>query len=276
MTPPDDPILAAYAAHGQVYDERANAESCWGIDTRKIILSIRIRPEHRTVVDVGCGTGEAILALAATAGPDATFVGVEPAAGMRARAVERTRGLPNVRIVDGAFERLPLASGSVDYLFSVNALHWSTDLGQALGEMGRVVSPSGEMDHFFTGRDVGREFIAKTSPIFLRYMGPKRLLAAARLRQSLTRDAALARFASAFGPDRVMVEERYQVYYDSVEGHMGWWVRIEPQLLSIPSARRLECECEVRRALATLETDRGVPYTLHILHARVRPPARKR
>ena len=36
-------------------------------------------------------------------------------------------GHPNVRIVDGCFESLPLEPHSLDYLYSVLAFHWTTD-----------------------------------------------------------------------------------------------------------------------------------------------------
>lgn len=65
------------------------------------------------------------------------------------------------------------------------------------------------MDLFFIGRDNGREFIQKTSGIFLKYMGPALLLDSARLRKQLTRDAALQLFASVFEPSSLSVEESF-------------------------------------------------------------------
>ncbi len=270
MARPKSRVFATYSERADAYDERANAESCWGVDTEKIIRSITLKPGYCTVVDVGCGTGDALAYLASAAKADRQFIGIEPAANMRQRAIERTRHLSSVTIKEGAFENLPVESASVDYMFSINALHWSPDLGLAMCEMARVMKPSGEMDHYFIGRDIGREFILKTSPVFLKYLGPKRFLEAATLRQNLTRDEALKLFSDTFGSARVTLDERYDTYYDTIEGHLGWWVRIEPQLLGIPADLRDDCDREVRRALATLETDQGIPYTKHTLHAKVR------
>lgn len=265
-----DVVLDTYSAQAEVYDDRGNVDSCWGIDTRSIIESIVIKDRYRTVVDVGCGTGVALLPLASTAGPDVRFVGVEPAGNMRRRAEELCGHLRNVRIVEGAFDNIPLEDGSVDYMYSINAFHWSPNLDATMEEMARVLGREGEMDHFFIGRDIGREFIRKTTPIFMRYMGPKALLEAATMRHNLTVAEARGLFEEAFTPERVRVDERYDTYYDTVEGHLGWWVRIEPQLLGIPEDRRADCEREVRAALASLATERGVPYTKHTIHARVR------
>ncbi len=44
---------------------------------------------------------------------------------------------------------------------------------------------------------------------------------------------------------------------------------LAPQLLAIPAERREECGRELHQALATLQTERGVPYTIHQLHVHV-------
>jgi len=65
-------------------------------------------------------------------------------------------------------------------------------------------------------------------------------------------------------------EESYETYYDSLEGHWGWWVRIEGQLVSIPPNKRAACDREVQRALAGLVEEKGIPYTIHCLHVKLR------
>src|SRR5882724_617035 len=107
------------------------------------------------------------------------------------------------------------------------AFHWVTDLDRSVNELRRVLRATGEADLFFIGRWNGREFIKKTTPIFLKYMGPARLLQAAKLRKQLSREDALKLFRSRFTDAQVSVEESYHTYYDSLEGHWGWWVRIE-------------------------------------------------
>jgi ubiquinone/menaquinone biosynthesis C-methylase UbiE len=263
-------VFDTYSDQADTYDGTDNARSCWGLDTERIIRSLLLQPKHRTVVDVGCGTGGALLHLASDAPPDVRFIGVEPAENMRRRAEALLAHLPNAALLAGSWESIPLPDASVDCMISINSFHWSSDPGRAIAEAQRVLAPDGDMDHFFIGRLIGREFVKVTSPIFLRYMGPKRLLEAASMRQHLTRQEAEAVFRDAFPSYDVQVTESFDTYYDSVEGHLGWWVRIEPQLLGIPPEKREACLAEVRHALGSLTTEQGVPYTKHTLHVAVR------
>jgi hypothetical protein len=62
------------------------------------------------------------------------------------------------------------------------------------------------------------------------------------------------------------VEESYHTYYDTLEGHWGWWVRIEGHFVKIPPEKKQECDREVRAGLMSLASERGIPYTIHQLH----------
>lgn len=267
-------VIATYSALADKYDDPSHVNSWWTVHSDQIVASLSLRSGFRTVVEVGCGTGRALSQLASRSHPAVRFTGVEPAEDMRRRARAVTRDLPNVRIVDGAFERLSLEPASVDYMFSLDAFHWVSDPRRAVTEMARVMTPSGEMDHFFNGRNIGHEFIQATTPVYMKYLGLRRLVEAARMRHRFTRDDALALFGEVFGSVRVRVDEVCHTYYDTIEGHLGWWVRFEPQLLpqllALPPDIRSECEREVRAALSGLNTDRGIAYTMHQLHVQVR------
>jgi ubiquinone/menaquinone biosynthesis C-methylase UbiE len=264
-----NPIVDTYSQLANQYDDDENQSSCWGIATKKAVASIRFKTHYRTIVDVGCGTGRTLADFAVRSGPEVRFVGVEPAANMRKRAAELTAPYPRVRIVEGSFERLPIETGSIDYLYSCLAFHWTTDLERSVSELHRVLKPHGEMDLIFIGRRNGEEFIRKTTPIFLKYMGPVLLLESASRRKQLTREAAAQLFGKKFG-GRVTVEESHETYFDDLDGHWSWWVRIEGHFVELPSERKAECDREVKRAIASLNTDRGIPYTIHLLHVRVR------
>lgn len=47
-------------------------------------------------------------------------------------------------------------------------------------------------------------------------------------------------------------------------------MRIEGQTLDIAPEKKADCDAAVRAALATLETEQGIPYTVHLLHVRLR------
>jgi ubiquinone/menaquinone biosynthesis C-methylase UbiE len=263
-------IVETYSRLAQDYDDPRNLDSCWGRVANLSLDFVKLDERHKSVADVGCGSGRELANLAAESSPDIRFYGVEPAAGLREIAAARAARLPNVKILEGRFETLPLDTASIDYLYSVLAFHWTTDLKASVAELARVLGPKGEMDLTFIGKHNGAEFIKKTSPVFFRYLKPARLIEAAALRKQLTLAEATELFRGAFDARDLTVEDSYHTYYDTLDGHWAWWVRIEGQMVDIAPEKKAECDEKVRAALATLETAQGIPYTVHLLHVRLR------
>ena len=270
MTATANPIVETYSRLAHEYDDDLNLKSCWGQAAQKAIASIRFSAEDNLILDVGCGTGRAISALAATAPARCAFVGVDPADAMCDIAKQHARGDHRIRIFQGSFENIPIEDHSADYLYSILAFHWVTDLQASLAEISRVVKPGGAMDLFFIGRNNGREFIQKTSPIFLKYMGPARFLDSARLRKQLTREATFELFSQKFDANRLRVGESYDTYYDTLAGHWAWWCRIEGHFVNIPPQEKAACDSEVKSAIESLSGPHGIPYTIHELHVSLR------
>jgi ubiquinone/menaquinone biosynthesis C-methylase UbiE len=263
-------IVETYSQRAADYDDPRNLDSCWGRIAKLSLDFVKLDARHKTVVDVGCGSGRELVNLAKRSSPELSFVGVEPAAGLRQIAAARAADVPNVRICEGRFEALPLDTASVDYLYSVLAFHWTTDLKASVAELARVLGSAGEMDLTFIGKHNGREFIKKTTPVFFKYLKPARMIEAASLRKQLSVEEATALFREAFDEAGLAVEESYHTFYDTLDGHWAWWVRIEGQLVDVAPDKKAECDAAVRAALATLETDQGIPYTVHLLHVRLR------
>ncbi|MFI2380063.1 class I SAM-dependent methyltransferase [Streptomyces sp. NPDC018964] len=90
------------------------------------------------VVDVGAGTGMAAARLHARG---ADVIAVEPGDGM---AAEFRRTLPDVPLVRGDGNALPLAGHSADLLTYAQAWHW-TDPARAVPEAVRVLRPGGAL-----------------------------------------------------------------------------------------------------------------------------------
>jgi ubiquinone/menaquinone biosynthesis C-methylase UbiE len=64
---------------------------------RHMLDALSIEPGH-TVLDVGCGPGTDLAALASAAGPSGTVIGVDHDAAMADEARRRTADLPGVRV----------------------------------------------------------------------------------------------------------------------------------------------------------------------------------
>ncbi|MFI9379013.1 class I SAM-dependent methyltransferase [Streptomyces parvulus] len=90
------------------------------------------------VVDAGAGTGIATALLHARG---ADVLAVEPGAGM---AAEFRRALPDVPVVRGDGNALPLAAHRADFLTYAQAWHW-TDPARAVPEACRVLRPGGAL-----------------------------------------------------------------------------------------------------------------------------------
>jgi SAM-dependent methyltransferase len=102
--------------------------------------------EGRRLVDVGAGTGKLTRELVPTG---AEVVAVEPVAGMRAVLAD---SLPDVEVVDGTAEELPLAMDTVDAVVAGQAFHWF-DPWMALSEMRRVLRDRGGVGLVWNVRD---------------------------------------------------------------------------------------------------------------------------
>jgi ubiquinone/menaquinone biosynthesis C-methylase UbiE len=267
-----NPVVSGYSDLAAAYDAPANQRSCWGTSTEEIVSGIELRPTYRAVADIGCGTGHELLAIASRASGDVQLFGVEPADQMRERAAARTSHLSNVHILDGTFENIPLDSGSIDYLYSIYAFHWATDPQRGAEEIARVLRHNGELDVFFVGPDNGHEFNRVTTPIVRKYMGRAYMVAAAKMQRQISREQAVELFAGTLGREGLTVDESRHTYYDTLDGHWGWRVRIEGHFSRIPADKRAAFDDEVRDALQELSTERGIPYTIHQLHVKLRHP----
>ncbi|GAA5147857.1 class I SAM-dependent methyltransferase [Pseudonocardia eucalypti] len=92
------------------------------------------------VLDVGCGDGFHLPYFARTA---RTVAGVEPHPPLVARARARVTGLPEVRVLAGGAESLPLPDASVDLVHARTAYFFGPGCEPGLAEADRVLRPGG-------------------------------------------------------------------------------------------------------------------------------------
>ncbi|QUW80428.1 class I SAM-dependent methyltransferase [Streptomyces mirabilis] len=90
------------------------------------------------VIDVGAGTGIATTLLHARG---ADVIAVEPGEGM---AAEFRRAHPDIPLVRGTGDTLPLATASADFLTYAQSWHW-TNPARSLPEAFRVLRPGGAL-----------------------------------------------------------------------------------------------------------------------------------
>lgn len=101
---------------------------------------VKLQPSR--IVDIGCGTGLTTGKLMRRY-PKAELVALDFALPMLAQARRQGRWLRRPRCVCADLDSLPLASRSVDLVFSNAAIQWSADPAAALAEMHRVLRPGG-------------------------------------------------------------------------------------------------------------------------------------
>jgi SAM-dependent methyltransferase len=124
-----------FGAVAEVYDEVRPADAQWRQRLELLVREGRLT-EGRRVLDVGCGTGRLVEALAER-GVDASGVDSSP----EMLAVAR-RKLPHGTFVQAPAERLPFPDGAFDRVVFSLVVHL-LDRPAALGEARRVLSTDG-------------------------------------------------------------------------------------------------------------------------------------
>ena len=106
----------------------------------------------RRVLDLAAGTGK-LTRLLVPSGVD--LVAVEPVAGMRA---ELATVMPDLDVLSGTAESIPLPDASVDAVVCAQAFHWF-DAPEALAEIRRVLRPGSGLAMIFNIRDESVDWV---------------------------------------------------------------------------------------------------------------------
>ena len=125
--------------------------------------ALALTPRSR-VVDLGAGTGKFVPSLLATG---AHIVAVEPVAGMRAQFAAE---YPQLTVLDGTAEAMPLADASVDAVVCATAFHWFATAA-ALTEIRRVLRPGGRLGLIWNVRDERVPWVARLADLVRSYAG---------------------------------------------------------------------------------------------------------
>jgi len=148
---------------GADFDRRAVV--CQTVGERLLERLDGLRFQPRRIVEIGCATGRQTLALRERY-PDADLIALEArpdwlTAARRRRGRWRRRFL----LVKASGAALPLAEHSVDLAFANFSLHRSSDLGESLDGLRRIVRPGGLILLTLPGPDLFRELIERGAQI---------------------------------------------------------------------------------------------------------------
>jgi malonyl-CoA O-methyltransferase len=141
------------------YDEVAVLQREVGDRLLEQLEPITVTPQR--ILDLGCGTGNALRKLTARY-PKAEIVAVDLAPGMlkQARSQRNLREKflrKQQRFVCGDAESLPFADDSFDFIWSNLALQWCEPLDKTFSELFRVLQPEGLLIFSTLGPDTLRE-----------------------------------------------------------------------------------------------------------------------
>jgi SAM-dependent methyltransferase len=191
--------VADYDRIAAGYDRRYRLHAYAGV--KEALVNFLESGAVAAALEVGCGTGHWLTELwRATPFPDRLFLaGVEPAAGMLARA---RAAVPGARLVRGKAEALPWRDATFDRVFCVNALHHFSDRLRFFHEARRILKPGGALMSIGKNPHTDRDswwvydYFPETLAIDRQRFGPVR---------ALRGELALAGFAWAesFEADRI-------------------------------------------------------------------------
>ncbi len=133
---------ATPAAHRIAYLDNAADSDVGRRYKRDLLAALRVEP-GLAALDVGCGPGTDLPALAVAVGEGGTVVGVDRDPVMVERARQRTAALPQVQVRTGDAHGLPVDNASVDRARADRVLQHLADPAEAVAEMRRVLRPGG-------------------------------------------------------------------------------------------------------------------------------------
>jgi SAM-dependent methyltransferase len=113
----------------------------WSSALAPLFLGFASLQQPASLLDVGCGTGNLLVAAAALF-PNARLVGVDPSAALLGTARARVE-LARAELLEGAAERLPFADATFDGCLSLLVLQEFADRFCTLREMRRATRPGG-------------------------------------------------------------------------------------------------------------------------------------
>ncbi|AZZ76121.1 SAM-dependent methyltransferase [Pseudomonas sp. RU47] len=203
---------------------------------------------HKTVIDLGAGTGKFTGRLVATG---AQVIAVEPVAQMLEKLSDTW---PDVLAVNGTATDLPLPDASVDVVICAQAFHWFAS-SEALTEIARVLKPGGKLGLIWNLRDTHVSWVPKLDAIVNALEGDTPRYYTGAWRTAFPHPA--------FAP--LQVERFHHGHTGSPEDVIFNRVRSTSFIAALPEAQRAQVDEQIRALIAAEPELRGrdvvtVPY----------------
>ena len=203
---------------------------------------------HKTVIDLGAGTGKFTGRLVATG---AQVIAVEPVAQMLEKLSD---AWPDVLAVSGTATDLPLPDASVDVVICAQAFHWFAS-AEALSEIARVLKPGGQLGLIWNLRDTQVSWVPKLDAIVNALEGDTPRYYTGAWREAFPHPA--------FAP--LQVERFHHGHTGSPEDVILNRVRSTSFIAALPEAQRAKVDEQIRALIAAEPELRGrdvvtVPY----------------
>jgi len=173
MTPENrNEVLAAWETSAQYWNKhQALIENMYAPLSRVLIEEAGIGPGHN-VLDVGGGSGEPSLSIAAVVGELGSVAYTDPAEGMvkSASAAAARKGLGNISFQQSAAEKLPFADATFDVAVGRFSSMFFSDVPGALREILRVVKPDGVLSFVVWAERDANPFFSVVSEVLDRFV----------------------------------------------------------------------------------------------------------
>lgn len=154
------------------------------------LIADSLSDEHRTVLDLACGSGADLRRLRSEL-PEATTIGVGASPGV-------LEDLPPP-VLCAAAAQLPIRTAGVDAVLAVHALHRLPDIDAALAEVVRVLEPSGVLVASTNAEDDKQELDDLWQAAAADVLGTDQGARPARLSDRFPLDAGAAQLREYFG-----------------------------------------------------------------------------
>lgn len=182
MAPRHLDLASAGFAGGELYERARPGYPADAVAT--LCAECAVGP-GRTVLDLAAGTGKLTRELAAHG---ADVIAVEPVGGMREQLAST---VPQIQVLNGTAEALPVADASVDVVTVGQAFHWF-DGPAALREIRRVLVPGGAIGLIWNVMDRRVGWVQRVQEVIHRHRGPNPWYAGHAWRSAFTQDRGFA------------------------------------------------------------------------------------